>query len=464
MGFASLTMTSIVLGGLAFMNTWDFPIYGAIFIGASLLGRWLRREPLLPALLYGAGVMALGYLIYLPFYATFSSQARGIGVNLFNGTRLPQFVMMFAPFLIAAAGFIWLVAREIHAPARSVATRAAGLTALIVLAGLVAVALFGLLSSEARALAQELNTSGVVLGVTRDRVSQRLIARAINPWTILTLGGGIALCAALILALKRNDLSENRQIEIGAASPAACSHSLDAFVLLLFGAGAILTLSVEFVFLQDLFGTRMNTVFKLYYQAWTLWSVAGAFAIMRLLAQRHIAAKVIGSVALAFVAAGLLWPVMSASARTNGFAGQPTLDGAAYMQRSNPDDAKIIDWLNKNTPGDATIVEASTLGAYQYEGRISAFTGLPAILGWGGHQHQWRGSIEEPARRHPLVERIYNSTDLGEARSLLQEFGVRFVIVGDIERARYTAEGLAKFEQMCATAFQSGNSAIYRCD
>jgi len=96
-GIASFALTGIVFGGLSFMNTWDFPVYGTLFIAASLLGRWLRREPVLPALVYGIGVMALGYLIYTPWAVTFASQARGIGVNLFNGTRFSQFFLMFAP-------------------------------------------------------------------------------------------------------------------------------------------------------------------------------------------------------------------------------------------------------------------------------------------------------------------------------------------------------------------------------
>ena len=40
------------------------------------------------------------------------------------------------------------------------------------------------------------------------------------------------------------------------------------FALLLIAAGLVLTLVPEFVYLRDNFGTRMNTVFKFYYQAW----------------------------------------------------------------------------------------------------------------------------------------------------------------------------------------------------
>ena len=44
----------------------------------------------------------------------------------------------------------------------------------------------------------------------------------------------------------------------------------DVFALLLIGLALLLAYSVEFVYLRDLFGTRMNTVFKFYYQAWVM--------------------------------------------------------------------------------------------------------------------------------------------------------------------------------------------------
>ncbi len=451
---ASTALTAITLGGLAFMNTWDFPIFGALFIGALVFGRWLRHEAAWPALLQGAGIMALGYLLYLPFYATFASQARGIGVNIFNGTRFTQFFLMFAPFLIAMCGFIWLSLRAAKQPARVALLRSAGLTVGFVAAGLIGALLLGVLSSETRALAAELNNSGVVLGITREMVTSRLIQRATDPWTILFLSFAIASCTVLLLSKRK---------EAPVTAPHDNTVALNGFTLLLFGAGAILTLAVEFVFLRDLFGTRMNTVFKFYYQAWVLWAVAGGFAIMSLLTVRDLTMKIAGGVALLFVVMGLLWPALAVPARTDQFQGVPTLDGAAWLRIGNPEDAQMIAWLNQNVAGDPIIIEASTLGAYQYEGRISAFTGLPAVLGWGGHQHQWRGDITEAARRNPLIEQLYNTSDVTEARALLDELKARYVIVGQLERQRFKPEGVDKFAQWCRTAFKAGGSAIYDC-
>ncbi len=456
----SYVLPAIIFGGLAFTNTWDFPIYGALFIAASLLRRWLRHEPLSPALLHGAGVMVLGYLLYLPWHVTFASQARGIGVNLFNGTRFVHFFLIYAPFLIAGAGFIGLMMHDAKAATCAVVGRAARLTAATLIACFVVVLAIGLASPQGRAVAQELSSTGPVMGMPREQVLQRLLERITNPWTALALSGGAAACAALILACRTPRSASHLSEAADAPTPPA------PFILLLFGAGALLTLSVEFVFLRDLFGTRMNTVFKFYYQAWTLWSVAGGFAIVSLIAARRAAAKCVGGIASAFVALGLIYPIMAIPARANHFRGEPTLDGAAYLRRIHSEDAAMIAWLNANVAGAPYIIEAppdGAFGAYTYEGRISTFTGLPTALGWGGHEHQWRGTTDEQARRFPLIERLYNTTDLTEARALLREFGARYVIVGETERRRFSSEGLAKFESLCMSAFQSGASVIYRC-
>ncbi|MCL5999831.1 MAG: DUF2298 domain-containing protein [Chloroflexi bacterium] len=456
-----LLLTAIVIGGLSFMNTWDFPVYGALLVGALLLRRWYCGDTLVPGLVFGALVFVLGYLCYLPFYANFASQARGIGVNLFNGTRFAQFFLMFAPFVMAAPLFTLYVMRARRAPVARTAARSLALTAVGLCAALIAMVLLGLLSSQGRAYAAELASNGTVMGVTRETVTQRLLQRLADPWVPLFLAGVASMCAVLILAHPSSLPASQTATQTATQKPAL----INAFVLLLFLGGALLTLAVEFIYLQDLFGTRMNTVFKFYYQAWTVWAVAGAFALMTFLDSKGILTG-LGALLVGFLLlAGLLFPIYAAISRTDSFSAKPTLDGSAYLQDSKPDDARMIAWLNENVDGDPVIVEAPAgrYGAYSYNGRISAFTGLPTLLGWSGHEHQWRGNYDEPARREPLIETLYNTTDDEEARSVLETFNVRYVIVGETERAQYTPEGLAKFEQLCSVAYQAGDSRVYQC-
>jgi uncharacterized membrane protein len=255
------------------------------------------------------------------------------------------------------------------------------------------------------------------------------------------------------------------------------------FILLLILTGALLTLGPEFVYLRDNFGARLNTTFKFYYQTWAMFGVAAVVGIDYLWATRRTAAdRAVAALAaggyLALLAVALLFPVYAVRSRAAEYrgpvaaAGQPldrqpaTLDGLAYLARFNPSEYEALLWLRAQATaavGPPPVVLEAVGGQYSGYGRVSANTGLPTVLGWPGHEWQWRGSDHpEPGRRQPLVDQIYRSLDLGPVGSLLDQFNVTYIYVGDLEREQYGEAGLRKFAAGLDVAFANDRVTIYR--
>jgi YYY domain-containing protein len=232
---------------------------------------------------------------------------------------------------------------------------------------------------------------------------------------------------------------------------------------LLVAAGTIALLACEIAFLKDSYGEklyRMNTVFKLYFQGWTILAIAAPWALGRLLEQRWSWApmpRALTAAVALLVAASACYPLGITFDRL----GSPykTLDGNAYLARDHPDDFAAVQWLRQNVPDQTVILEA-TGDPYSYFARFSSNTGLPTVLGWANHEGLWRGHDNMVMERREHVLRIYNATTLEEVRPLLERYKIRYIIVGDLEREKHRP-GLDKFAGLEAV-FRSGGTVVYR--
>ena len=260
--------------------------------------------------------------------------------------------------------------------------------------------------------------------------------------------------------------------------------------------GLLLTALVEVIVLKGDVG-RMNTVFKFYFQVWALWGVASAAVLPELaswikLRRRinrapalelkegsawtpEVAAQVAhaqglrGGVwgnawwwAFSLLLAGcLLYPLTAVPVRIKDRfdnSHSVTLDGSEFMSTSvysdndrpvplAPDRQAIL-WLRQNVLGIPTILEANT-GLYRWGSRISIYTGLPTVIGWDWHQKQQRSVLPGDIIDGRLadVQTMYESTDVGQTLQLLDQYQVRYIYVGTLERFYYDVAGLAKFDQ-----------------
>jgi uncharacterized membrane protein len=421
---------AVILGALGFLNTWDFPIYWALLVGAWILGRYTHADKSVASFLTTAwtvipeaGVLGvLSIVLYLPFWFALRSQAGGILPNLFNATKPQHFVVMFLPLLIPAIGLIAGSARR-----RSVKPLP---TIGLGMALVVAIALVALIVGSAAAypyiIAIIRGESVQGYSLAPETVLTALKLRLQNSWIGLFLAIGVA---AALSAMVQSVLTGSERASDAPQKPQTAMD--DSFPLLLALMGLLLTLAPEFVYLQDIFMTRMNTIFKFYFQV---------------------------------IAAGLVYTVLAVPARALEQGVPWTLDGAAWLQQSYPEDAAAIAWLNDNIEGTPVIVEApgDQHRAYVYEGRVSALTGLPAVLGWGGHQLQWRGNYDEPGAREADLSILMTTLNHTEAALILERYSVGYIYIGPLERQRYPEEALAKFAEMFPAVYDQNGVTIYQ--
>jgi len=396
-----LAIYAICLGALGFLNTWDFPIYLFLVVAAFALRRWqetgkLDTPLLIELVVLGATLGAVGFALYLPFYLSFQSQARGILPNLFNGTRFSQFFVMFGQFIVPGALFIVaLAATRARASAWEFWSKALSWAVTILVAASLAGLALGFTSPNARTTLQAWLSNQPVPGLDPNlggSVGGRLLQRLFDPWTPLLLA--LALVTIWIVWERINQpaqqpVNPSTQQQPGDEPAEESQESLPftqpgvPFVLLLFFIGALLAIAVEFIYLNDLFGTRMNTVFKFYYQVWALWGVAAACALGLMLRDADLWKPFrigTGIVCALLIAAGLAYPLIAFA--TVGDPALSTLDGAAWVEQASPDDYAGIQWLNRNVQDAPVILEAPGLSYHSELSRISAFTGLPTVLGW----------------------------------------------------------------------------------
>ncbi len=469
-----MALYAVCLGGLGFLNTWDFPIYlllVALSFGLALLlrgGTGLASAAKQATLLFGA-IMLAGIALYLPFWRSFQTQASGILPNIFNATRLPQFIVFFGPLLVPVLAYVTGLMRQAGVRPLAVLGRALiGMTAIFVAAILV-IGLAVLLSNlgvlpdvgalgHVRAWLSGAPISGLeAVPHAQAAIGRALLARLANPWTGLSLVAVLVACGFVYARQLRGP-----QDPPGATTPQGGSaRAIAHFVLLLVAIGALLSLSVEYVYLRDQFATRMNTVFKFYFQAWVLWSIVSAVSLWE-----HRTERKSGAVAFsaALVCLGLLYPVLAIPARSAEQGNPGTLDGAAYLAEVRPDDYAAIAWLNANVSGAPVVLEApgDHFQSYVYAARVSAHTGLPTVLGWAGHELQWRGDYTLQAEREQDIAALFGTPSLEKTEDLLDKYAIRFVYIGPLERERYPAPTLAKFATLMEAVYDTGAVTIYR--
>jgi uncharacterized membrane protein len=439
------------------------------------LGSWVTQA---------VALVALGLLLFLPFHLTFKSLVGGTDIPIPESVQKIPLIGALASKLAAFIGVnVWTKTWE----------------GFITIFGFF---LYALLAWMAVLL-------------VRNLLAARDAGVAANRTALITLGGvvGVSLVGSVLfrfplLALLPPAAALAAYLIYERLQPGRWA-SEELFALLLIGMGAVITFGTEIFFLQDVFHSRLNTLFKFYYQVWIIWGAMAGFALWWLLSWAFSPRGVPGSApagagsrtlvgAWAAGFAGLfvlslVYAALAPEQRDNGIIWVPGiqlegaenhkirgLNGIADLAISAPGDLAVIEWLRTHARAGDGIAEQAFAIEYNVRGqhgRVSSYTGMPGILVWQGHEYQWRGGqpqiMAQFAQRLADQTTLYTTTDVKTAKAILQKYGIHYVFVGTIEKGEQglpdgdqpnwppSPQALGKFAQFMTLAYSQGGTQVY---
>ncbi|MFT4882738.1 MAG: YYY domain-containing protein [Natronomonas sp.] len=265
-----------------------------------------------------------------------------------------------------------------------------------------------------------------------------------------------------------------------------------ALVLLVAGAGLLLSFELVHARLPLIDNPRWNTSLKVAVQGWTLGAAGAGAGTAVLLARSYErfggsaglrravtgesdgrsptgvdTARLRSLAPVVFIGVVLLasavFPTMMFAAEIGSEIDEnsyePSIDGHQAADRFHHEEYEALQWL-KDRPGRPTIVEAPG-DSYDWSSQAATFSGLPSVIGWD-HEAEYRGP-EAYQQRVDRVDEIYTG-EWDEAAEHLERYDVTYVYVGPNERERY-GERMRSFDREAFTvAFEGGEVTIYEVD
>ena len=465
---AHMLVLALAVGAMRAINTWDYPTQLAVGGAAVLLGEYARSPRLTLSLAARVAVQsALLYwattLLFAPFIQSYLSFSDGVFPSQWQ-TPLYSYIGVHGLFLFVAGSFL-VYSHRSYLPH-----------------------VFRLIT-------------GVAPGRGLRGFGEELAADAGKSVRVALLAG-LPLAVLLALSLSGYETAAFALLVLIPTAilawrwAAAREETFGAFALVMLGMALSLGVMVELITVKgDI--SRMNTVFKFYLQAWVLMGAAAAYLLWRMgfgvailgrlrggpqlagLRRRVLGTAWLGMLALLVIGSSIYTVGGTRDRLRDRFEVLPlTLDGLAFMESASytfdrgrgseslDGEHDAIQWLRTEAVhGSPVVLEGHGELYRSLHGRVSIYTGLPTVIGWDNHQSQQRGGAGVATRVRD-VQRIYSTAQWEVALDLLDQYGVEYVYVGEIERHYYPARGLEKFPQMVGThlelAYSNPTVEIYR--
>jgi uncharacterized membrane protein len=282
---------------------------------------------------------------------------------------------------------------------------------------------------------------------------------------------------------------------------------LEKFLIVIFLYSVGLIFFAEFFYFKDIYPAhfRSNTMFKLGYQAFMMCSMLSAYVIIHTIRQsagsRQLSAfrkwgrRIFFLLLLPQLFLVSIFPFFSIRSYFGGLQVYKGLYGLQWFEREFPDDYQAMLWLKKQVSSLGQNVERHNStsflkdlsqtdnhvhdnfftshleripvileadgDSYTDYGRMSAFAGVPTVIGWGVHEWLWRGTYDVVSPRKEEVLLVYEGIDDEKRLDVLAKYNIQYIVVGQLERQKFLNLNDQAIMQIGREVFRSGNTVIY---
>lgn len=274
-------------------------------------------------------------------------------------------------------------------------------------------------------------------------------------------------------------------------------NAIDLFMAGIFVCGIIFVLLPEILYVVDIYTghVRANTMFKFTYQAFVLLSLTMGYAITRICIAKPVVIKrpekkkihanienikntenadnikntdntdntesdtpasskkkgervyipyVSSIILVLLLTIPMYYPFISTTQWLGKFKldNYKGLDGISGV--SGVDIISTVYWFEDNVSGQPVILEAYG-DSYTDSCQISAYTGLPTLMGWQTHEWLWRtsktrnGYSDVVLPMQKIVDQIYlfDADKKSDVIKTLKDYSVEYVVIGPKEKEKY---------------------------
>ena len=214
----------------------------------------------------------------------------------------------------------------------------------------------------------------------------------------------------------------------------------DIFILVIGICALGLIILPELIYLKDIYSDefkRANTMFKLTYQAYILFSFSVCYILIKFIYEKGLKIKKVFAVFLLLIQLSTLGYGLNAiKYELKNFNKTDMANSELYIRNYYPDDYIAIQWI-KEYIDNSEIIAKSVDGSYTFSSRISVFTGNPTVLGGHGHEWIWRAENYQPPKeeneRWNDINGLYLSKDPNYIRSIVEKYGISYIYFGNVE-------------------------------